>query len=99
MSLRNDSAAAHRVRLPLFWHQQNALVDQSTGQAPDGVSMEFDEGYVALVVEPHVTANLAIEFREPPLWRVAEATSLVTAIALVVWGVRQKVIQSRKPRN
>ena len=99
LSVHNDSANAHRVRLPLFWHQQNALVDQSTGQAPEGVSMEFDEGYVALVVEPHVTANLAIEFREPPLWRVAEATSLVTAIALVVWGVRQKVIQSRKPRN
>ncbi|MBR3224739.1 MAG: hypothetical protein IKF78_05395 [Atopobiaceae bacterium] len=99
LSVRNDSADAHRVRLPLFWHQQNALVDQSTGQAPEGVSMEFDEGYVALVVEPHVTASLAIEFREPPLWRVAEATSLVTAIALVVWGVRQKVIQSRKPRN
>ena len=89
-SVANDTNETQVVRLPALWHHQLEIVPEDGSTDAEVV---YDGGYAGIKLTPGQRGTYRMNFVEPASWRIAEAVSGVTAVAVIgvsVVGARRK---------
>ena len=90
ITYRNEGAGEERISLPVIWCKLlQARVTTEDGRT-EVAQLGQQGGFAELVVAPGTHATAEVRFVEPIAWRMAEAASLATLVALIVWTVRSR---------
>lgn len=88
----NNSETVSMVEIPVFNYKYYKASDVDTGEIID--ISNGDANRITLNIPAKYSGTVKVEFSPPVHWHIAEAVSVVTAVAAVVW-----ILIDKKRRN
>lgn len=81
LSVENQSGAESHIVVPYLAYKGYVAVDRASGT--ELTTKQGDHAILAVMLPPGYQGEIEVYFREPLLWRLAEAVSLFTLLVLI----------------